>query len=475
MTALSRLSRLRGFLERESLSVTLFGLFALVLCVRLPEQLRQDSWLTLVAGREVSGGLPRKDTLMGWTLGQDWVDQQWLAQLAAYGLTTLGGVRLALLAHVALALAAFALALYAARRLGGNARSLSVVAALAAASLGGSLQLRAQSFAFPLFVLLAWLLVADARRPGNRVFLVLPLLALWANLHGSIALAAALVALRGATLVYERRRLQVLRGLVLIGAAFLAPFASPYGFGLVDYYWTMLVASPFAGVVMEWRPPTPGATTAGFFAMAFLAVFLRARRKTTLFETLALALLLLAGLMALRNIVWFSLLALLVLAKPLAEELPSLAPRRRGLLLPVATGAAAVWAMAFVFFQPDSWLERHYPARAAEITAAEQAKTGGQVLPGVRFANWLVWQQPSLKGKVAYDARLELLTPEQVRDIHYWHNAIGDYERLLRPGDIVLVDRVDESLLESELARRTDMRYLYRDDEVAVLVRRANG
>jgi hypothetical protein len=41
-----------------------------------------DSWLALVAGREIAKhGLPAHDTLAVVTLGRRWVDQQWLGQL----------------------------------------------------------------------------------------------------------------------------------------------------------------------------------------------------------------------------------------------------------------------------------------------------------------------------------------------------------------------------------------------------------
>src|SRR6266849_3466641 len=47
-------ARVLAWLERESLPVTVFGLFVCGLIVRLPDQLRQDGWLALVSGRFVS-------------------------------------------------------------------------------------------------------------------------------------------------------------------------------------------------------------------------------------------------------------------------------------------------------------------------------------------------------------------------------------------------------------------------------------
>jgi hypothetical protein len=34
-----------------------------------------------------------------------------------------------------------------------------------------------------------------------------------------------------------------------------------------------------------------------------------------------------------------------------------------------------------------------------------------------RHADWLLWAQPSLRGRIAYDIRFELLTPQQFRTL----------------------------------------------------------
>ncbi len=68
---------------------------------------------------------------------------------------------------------------------------------------------RAQTFALPLFALLVWMLARDARAPDRRVLWVIPLLVLWANLHGSVLLASVLVLLRcaiGAGVAMRARR-----------------------------------------------------------------------------------------------------------------------------------------------------------------------------------------------------------------------------------------------------------------------------
>ena len=112
---------------------------------------------------------------------------------------------------------------------------------------------RAQSYAMPLFAALVWILARDARNPDRRLLLVIPLLALWANLHGSVLLACALVLLRCAigagTALRARRPHDALRFAAPACAALLAPLASPYGFALIDYYRATLTNGAFHELV----------------------------------------------------------------------------------------------------------------------------------------------------------------------------------------------------------------------------------
>src|SRR5207253_11145412 len=89
--------------ERDAGRIVLAAVVAfwfVLVIVALPLQLVQDSWLALVSGREVAQhGLPQHDSLTLWTMGDRWIDQQWLGQLGYYGLARLGGMRAVLLVH----------------------------------------------------------------------------------------------------------------------------------------------------------------------------------------------------------------------------------------------------------------------------------------------------------------------------------------------------------------------------------------
>ena len=124
-----------------------------------------------------------------------------------YGVYSLGGFALLSIATCAFVVAAFSIAAAAARSLGAGARAIWVMFLPVLVAAPWAWSIRAQMLALPLYTGLLWLLASEARRPTRRVWLAFPLLVVWANVHGSVALGALLVMLLGAyELVRSRGR-----------------------------------------------------------------------------------------------------------------------------------------------------------------------------------------------------------------------------------------------------------------------------
>ena len=299
---------MRSLLEQEALPIASVAAWIVLLALAMPVLLVQDSFLALVDGRLIARhGLPHTDTLTYWTLGRHWIDQQWGAHLLLYESVAHGGLVAGAVLGVLLVGSALAIVAVTARVLGASPRSVALGATLPILAAPWLAQIRTQSFALVPFVVVYALLVLDARRPGRRVLLVLPVLVLWANLHGSVALGAGLVLLHGIGLLLRpglRRR-----GALLALAAPFTPLASPYGLDLVGYYRLMLLHPPLAHYVVEWQPPRVEGATALFFVSAFATAALwgARRRVLTRLERVLLPLLLLASMLAVRNAVWFEL------------------------------------------------------------------------------------------------------------------------------------------------------------------------
>jgi len=405
--------RARLVAESEALPIVVIAIWTSLLLVTMPFLVGQDTFLAFVDGRLVAQhGLPHADTLTYWSLGRPWTDQQWGAHLALYELARLGGVRLAAVVGVACVACALAIAATVARRLGASQRSVAVGLLLPVLGAPWLAQVRTQSLALAPFVLVYALLALDARRPGRRVLLVLPVLAVWANLHGTVVLAAGLTGLYALTLL--RKRASRLRAGALLAGAPLCVVASPYGLGLVGYYHTMFVSAPLREYVSEWGPPTIGSASAIFFLSAFGLVALWARHGPVLtsFERWALPVLLFGALTAARNCVWFELAAAVSFPRLLDAAWPSrialtAGVRRTNVALASLALAALVAVAATQLTRPASWVERgRSPAAAGAV--AKAAGPDGIVLADEEHADWLLWQQPSLAGRIAYDVRFEL-------------------------------------------------------------------
>lgn len=476
--------RTLGWAGREALLFPVVALFLIALAGNLPRELFQDSWLAILGGREVvQNGLPAHDTLAIWTQGREWVDQQWLAQLLFYGLYAFGGIKLALALHVVAAAGAFILAVVVARRRGGSTRSVCWIAVPTYALLTwGSWNARAQSLALLLFVLLIALLMRDAHSPSRRVFFVLPLLVLWANIHGTALTGAVLVALWGLTYAIERRKRPLRewapRSAVLVVAPFACIFASPYASSLPSYYETMLFNSGFREFVTEWSPTAASAQTAPFYLLAFLTVWLAGRQKERLlpFEKVLLAATLLIGLQTIRGVIWFTLVALMLVPVALDGVLkPNTRAMRFQLLnrsLIATSLVGVVVAVAAVAAKPSSWFERSYPSGILSAFDRIQARDPQlRVFANEAYGDWMLLRRPELRGRLAFDIRFELMSKKELQRLLGIRWRSDGWQQRVAPYNLFVLKKGPESRLASGLLRQPGARVEYRGQGAIVIFR----
>lgn len=408
---------IRRFLEEEAFVVLVLASSLALVAVAVPVLLIQDSWLALVDGRFIAQhGLPHVDDLTVMAHGARWIDQQWLAHLTLYELAHLGGLRLALAAGLVLTFLPLTLGALFARKAGASARSVALVTLLPLIIAPWLLQLRTQTLVLPIFVAVYGLLAADSRRASRRVWLVLPLLVLWANLHGSVVLGAALVCCHGLLLARRER----FRGLALVATAPATLFVSPYGLSVAGYYRWMLLGSPLRKYVTEWQPATLGAGTAIFFltAVVMLVALGRHGRSVSVFERIALPVLFLAGLASVRNGAWFALATgvsaplLVDAAWGTSGRLPEAARRINRRLAACVLALTAV-VVAGSLARPASSFEADWPVAGARAVAAA-AGPHGLVLADDIHSDWLLWEEPQLAGRIGYDVRFELLSSRRL-------------------------------------------------------------
>ncbi|MEI7761296.1 MAG: hypothetical protein WCJ67_11110 [Thermoleophilia bacterium] len=447
-----------------------------------------DSWLTFMSGREVAQhGLPHHETLTTIPLGRTWIDQQWLAQLVFYGLERVGGLGLAVVFHSLMVSSALAITMVASRVRGASARMTLLAAVVCLVVAPWSWQLRAQSIALPLFALTLALVATDSRLGARRTYLVFPTLALWANVHGSVILGAALVSFAGAlgtfALAFRPRTTGTpwWRPLLFLSAPWLCLLVSPYGTDVIGYYRLLLVDSPVSKFVTEWQAPGPHGYFLVFFAVAAATVAIVAwqHRQLSRYDIGVLALTLAGASRSVRAAVWFSLaMAMLV---PLALD-GAIHPRRsspvhRRLAASLMGTLAVILAATtlLILTRSDAWFERGWPARGARasVTAALASDGGAIVWSGGTYANWLLWKEPRLRGRVASDVRFELLTESELRSTVRFNAYKPGWRATLRDYRILVLDRRESPEQVEALRREPGTHILFADRAVIVLSRKA--
>jgi hypothetical protein len=357
--------------------------------------------------------------------GRPWIDQQWLAQLVFFGAWRAGGnAAVGLVSALSVAATAGILGALALRRGAPTIVMLMVV-------LGGTLvELiffavpRTQSFGYPLAAALIWLMLAEADGTAwrNRILLAIPLLVLWANLHGSVLLWAGVFSLFCGWRAAGRARRcadDAGRYAALAVIALATPLATPYGFEIVGYY-RRLLTDPALAVVAEWHPASVSFTVAPFFAVLVAGLVLLAhahgRGVALPWPHVALAGgLAVLGLYAIRYEVWFTLVATPLLAQVLAAlraRRGAPADDRIGRLAAPIAGALTVVALAVcvvVASTPAADFSGVVSSTAIDGAAAyANAHPGARVLADDITGSALLWEHPELAGRVGFDARNEI-------------------------------------------------------------------
>lgn len=475
--------RARAFLAAEGVLVAICCLYASLWLVSARSAVRADTWLSLLAGREITRhGLPHHDGLAIVSHGRGWIDQQWLSHLGFYGLEQLGGIRLLFLVLVLAVVAPVAVAFAVARRRGASPASVAAFGVLPAVF--SFPFLRAELVVAVAFVALLALLAAESRRPSRRILAAFPLLVLWANLHGSVVLAAGLVALLGAVELARSLRTGTardrLRGLALLAAPWPCIFASPYGLSLAHYYAQTLGNADFRAYLDEWQPPTfTSPIGACFFVLvgAVIALVAVHRRALTAFERAALLVTLAGALAAVRSAVWFLYACVVLLPPVLDAALPALrrTSSRLGGVLAAAAAALALAGLAVAASRADEEIGRQWPEAAATAVArVTRDDPHARVWADGEYADWLLYRDRSLRGRIAFDGRWEILSREQLHIVFASLWQVGaDWERPLHGYRLLVLDPNAEPRLAGTYARRAGVRVLYRDAHLVVYDRGA--
>jgi hypothetical protein len=400
-----------------------------------------DSWWHVAAGKLMIArrAVIHSDPFSYTFAGATWHTHEWLAQILLGGAFGAGGwSAVVILTAAAMGLTAWLLA----RDLSRWVDGLPLLCLLALGlSLGsGSLLARPHMLSLPILeIWTAELIRARAEARGPR-WTVLPLMVLWANLHGSFMFGLALIgpfaleALLAAPSAGARREVVLRWGGFGLAATALAA-VSPDGIGTLLFPIQLLGMKSLAHIG-EWAPAsfaTPGPLEMALLAGVFVAITRPLRLPVV--RALLLLLLLYLALQHTRYEQMLGVIGALILAGPMAKaygqgdgaapsgERPIRAPILAAVALSI-TALLAVGRFAWPVVLGDG-VGRPVSAVAAVPAATRQ----GHVLNDYSFGGYLIGQgvRPFI------DSRADL----------YGDAYLEAYDRLTRPDRAALAATLD--------------------------------
>lgn len=194
-----------------------------------------------------------------------WVPYQWLGEVAMALGHRVGGFDTLLLGAVTIIAAVFAWLAARLLRTGLNFVLAGAVVALALAAAGSHFHVRPHLFTLAATAALMALLVeADVARPKlKRLFWLIPLCAVWTNVHGGVlgGIGTLGIAFAGWVVWWKLGRPSPLKtwreagllALVAVGCG-LATLASPYGFDMPKTWGVIMGAPELREIIVEHRP-----------------------------------------------------------------------------------------------------------------------------------------------------------------------------------------------------------------------------
>jgi hypothetical protein len=367
-----------------------------------------DTWWQIALGDWMiaNHAVPHID-VYSWTVtGAPWISSQWLAQVifaAAYD--ALGWSGVVAVSALAIASAFGLLTYYLMRHL---APTPALVLTMAAFVLAAPHMLaRPHALALPVMVMwVAGLVRAIDEKRGPSLWL-LPLIALWANLHGGFTFGLFLivpVALEALINARAEERLRVAMRWALFGlAALAAACVTPYGTESILVTRRILGLGPALALIGEWQPENFGKLGGLELCLLGALGFLLYKRVTLPPVRIVVVLgLLHMALSQSRNGEMLGLVAPLFMAAPLAPQLGARIAGDAKSLYTAAAGALVALALVMSFVVPIA--TRPEPREAVTpraATAAVQASGRTHLLNSYDFGGYLIAQgvKPFIDGR----------------------------------------------------------------------------
>jgi hypothetical protein len=415
-------------------------------------------WLAALGGTILERGSIPSGVPYAAAPSVDWVNVPVLGELVFHALQVMGGDRGFLVAQLIAVTAALTLLALGMRALGASDAARAVVLMLVFfAAVPSFLIVRAQLFSLVLFCAALLLLRAESRRSSRRVWLLVPLIVLWANLHGGVLLGLAIAA---AYLVLERARREPVVAASVLAACCAALFLTPALLDSGHYYLGVLRSEAAQRGEGLWAPLSVGNPFDVLFIVLAIPLLVFAfRAGSRVWELACIAALSGLTLHAGRNSVWL----LCFIAAPAAHGLGkrflrdfSVSPR---------TLVLCAWVPAAFLVVGLLQTPRQYGAGERVRSEAARLAAGKPIL-----ADGIDAEQLALDGQRVWIANpLDAFSRRDQRLYLDWLDADPAGDALLRGATAVVVARGSKP--QQRLERDRSFRRAALDARAAIYVR----
>lgn len=459
-----------------------------------------DIWWVLAYGKVIirEGGLPSAEPFTFAVHAPEYIDAQWLAQLAYYVPYLTAGLSGVAMFNIAVVAVSAALLLQAALNRTSNLAAAALSLLLVDVVALWRLAPRAQALACVGFIASYRLL--SQTRPGVWPLVGLAIVqAIWANVHGSFFLGPVLTVVLLVGVVFDALPHSTYRSILLsprvrfLTAALvvqvLAALINPYGAGMYEYALRLSTNSFIRDGITEWQPTNLGQPVGmWFFASLALTVGVlgRTRRPLAPGDLLMLAVFAALGLQAVRNAMWWGLVSGPILAPYIAElrvprQLAALCRSNasmRGNVLRSLAVAACVLACLPVFRPYNPLL----PNQSRNLVPADQPAAAATFLLEQHLP-WRVFSYHSWSGYLDWrlapryqqmvDVAIEAHPPEVWRDYLSINAGHISWEERLRDNgvDVLFLSPTAQSPLLEAVSRSPEWQPIYSDDVAVIYTR----
>lgn len=450
-----------------------------------------DLWFHLKTGQYIvlNGVIPRSDPFSFTNYGRPWIAHGWLSGLIFYLIQSRFGFGALIFLFAVLVTFGFWLTY---RQCHAYPFVAGIAVLLGVLSVATNIGVRPRVFTFLLTSVFLFILGNYSKRgTGKLIWILIPLIVLWVNLHGGFFIGLALIALTMVGTVLDKwlgddeyalwLRLKVL-SFVLVGCL-VAILLNPYGAAMYVAPIRVLQSAVYKEVIVDWLSPDFHRPEVFPFLLLLLLTTTAlavspVRAKPS--ELLLFLATLFATLTSQRNVLVFVLVAVPLFANYFQHWLDSNALgrvfNRNSLFSGKANVLAVVLLLPLILFAVKlkltvygKWRQQtmDVPLKAVEFLKERQIVGNTFTDPNI-WANYLIWAMPSnsvyIDGRDVYPEQFVKEYVDIVLGTRDWREAF-DYYRV----EVAIV--APKSVLARKIKAASGWREIYEDEMALVFLR----